>query len=838
MEMNVSSISFDQVMPLLAVRDGIIVSKRGEVTLGWELTLPSVYSQNESEYADLVQTFSSSMRILPQWTMVHRQDVFLYDTYRGKLDGRFLNDSYESHFHGRRFLTHRQYLWLSMTSKASALKANAASAAFGIRFSSKSPSEDEIRLFSAKAEEFISALTASGRFSARRIGDDELLGDSSSGGLIHKYLMLGDDGPVLSDIAMSGDSVKVRDSVLQGFVLSEAEDLPGELDVRSRVESLCGPVNEVFLSYSSPIGVCLDCEHVVNQYVLVAPQNFILSELEKKRKKMVSMSSNAENRVNSDEIGRFIETVHRDSLSVVYAHTNVLAWSPVDQVMDVRGRVSSALTMMGVLAVQDIYDVPVLYLSGVPGAACEIGVDNLMLMEMNSALCLGTYETFERDLEGGLFRICDRMRNVPLRIDLQKKARDRGFIDNYNMFVLGPSGTGKSFFTNFYLRSCYDAGEHIFVIDVGDSYEGLCEVINEESCGRDGFYHSWDVDHPFSFNAFIDCEEWLDGSGNLRQDCNGATFLMSFLQTLWEPSEGWTSDRTPVLREMVTDFIRFWLDKHSGDLPVFDDLCCYLRDVVQPEVLSGDYLCGGIRVGMDRFDIVSMLLALQPYSLSGGFSFLLNDRNPKDLFSSRFTVFEVDKLSQVEDQKFYSLCVLCIMNAFDHKMRTLPTFKVMVIEEAWKAIANETMAPYLKGLWKTSRKFQTSAMVVTQQITDITSSEVIKDSILKNSDVKVLLDQSGSQNSFGDLMELLGLSDKERDIILSMNRANNPDYRYREVFIKMNSRCGVYATEASPQEALAFESDKVRKKPLYDRARQYGSIIDAISSFVDENRTL
>lgn len=836
--MNASSVTLDKVMPLLTVREGVMVSRRGEVTVGWEVTLPTAYSLDEDEYADIVQVFSSSMRILPHWTMMHRQDVFLYDSYRASVDGRFLHDSYETNFHGRRFLTHRQYLWLSCSSKASALKPNAASAAFGIRFNSKLPSENDVRLFLSKAEEFISALTASGRISARRITQDELLGDGERAGLIQRYMMLGDDGPLLSDIRMAPDSVRVHDSVLQAFVVAEAENLPGEVDVRSRVESLCGPSNQVFLSYGAPLGVGLDCEHVVNQYILVAPQNHILSELEKKRKKMVSMSSSADNRVNSEDIGSFIETVHRDSLTVVYAHMNVLAWSTADKVMDVRGKVGSALTMMGILAVQDIYDVPVLYLSGIPGAGCELGSDNLMLMEMCSALCLGTYETFERDLEGGLFRICDRMRNIPLTIDVQRRARDMGYIDNYNMFVLGPSGTGKSFFTNFFLRSCYDAGEHVFVIDVGDSYEGLCEIINEESCGRDGLYHSWDVDHPFSFNAFIGCEEWLDASGNLRQDSSGATFLMSFLQTLWAPLDGWTSDRVPVLRQMVTDFVSFWLSQDRGCLPVFDDLCCYLRDVVQPQVLSGTYKCGGIGVGTERFDIVSMLLALQPYSLSGGFSFLLNDRNPKDLFSSRFTVFEVDRLSQVEDSKFYSLCVLCIMNAFDIKMRSLPTFKVMVIEEAWKAIANETMAPYLKGLWKTSRKFQTCAMVVTQQITDITSSDVIKDAILKNSDVKVLLDQSGSQNSFDDLTELLGLSEKEKNIILSMNRANNPDYRYREVFIKMNSRCGVYATEASPQEAMAFESDKVRKKPLYERAKAYGSIVDAISSFVAEKRTL
>ncbi|MBQ2486004.1 MAG: hypothetical protein II518_02960, partial [Candidatus Methanomethylophilus sp.] len=171
-----------------------------------------------------------------------------------------------------------------------------------------------------------------------------------------------------------------------------------------------------------------------------------------------------------------------------------------------------------------------------------------------------------------------------------------------------------------------------------------------------------------------------------------------------------------------------------------------------------------------------------------------------------------------------------ILHAFDTKMRSSDAFKLMVIEEAWKAIANETMAPYLRGLWKTARKFQTSAMVVTQQISDIMSSEVISDAILKNSDVKFILEKNGTPEDADAIATLFGLPSTDRDLILSMNRSLNPAYRYREVFIRWNDRSGVYATEVSTEEALAFESDKVKKKPLYELARRLGSIRDAIDA--------
>jgi hypothetical protein len=110
------------------------------------------------------------------------------------------------------------------------------------------------------------------------------------------------------------------------------------------------------------------------------------------------------------------------------------------------------------------------------------------------------------------------------------------------------------------------------------------------------------------------------------------------------------------------------------------------------------------------------------------------------------------------------------------------------------------------------------------------SSEVISDDILKNSDVKFILEKNGTAEDADAISTLLGLPQTDRDLILSMNRSLNPAYRYREVYIRWNDRSGVYATEVSPEEALAFESDKVRKKPLYDLARQLGSIRDAIDA--------
>ena len=236
-------------------------------------------------------------------------------------------------------------------------------------------------------------------------------------------------------------------------------------------------------------------------------------------------------------------------------------------------------------------------------------------------------------------------------------------------------------------------------------------------------------------------------------------------------------------------------------------------------------MCEGIPVTPARFDLEDMLLAMRDYCTEGPFGFLLNDRNPKDFMTSRFSVFEITRLSQIHDRKFFSLAVLCIMNAFSAKMRSAAGHKVIIIEEAWKAIANETMSSYLAGLWKTARKYQTSAVVVTQQISDIISSGIVRDTILQNSSVKVLLKQSGGTANMDEISSLMGLTEHERALVQSMNCSVPKGLRYKEVFLSLGGKkSAVYATEVSPQEAITYESNKEQKAAFLELAARTGYI--------------
>lgn len=858
MQMKNSAALLDSVFPLMGMKDGIIYSKRGEITVGWELTLPVAYTLSEDGYDSIVNAFAAGIRLLPVWSVLHKQDVYLYDTYKAdiKPEAAFLEECYEKHFDGRRFLTHRCYLYLTFSRKSSILRENRSSGFFGFKATAGLPKRSEIENCINKAEEFMAVVKGCGRVEARRLTDEEMVGNRESMGQIYSYLTLGGKDNILSDVKVTPENVIVDDRKMSLFSISEAEHLPQEISDVRKVEQLSTEKTEVFLSYGAALGVLLDCEHCVNQYIIVPQQDALKNELDAKRRKDVSLSRSGDNAVCAEEIGHFLDDCSRHSLTGVYSHYNIQAWGKEEDELKIRGQISAALAKMGVLAVRDIYDTPVLWYSGLPGAGNEMGKDNLMIMELKSALCLGSYETFESGIEGGMLKISDRMRNVPITIDTQEVAYNLGYISNYNVFLLGPSGSGKSYFTNNYLQNCYNHrsadGQHesVFILDVGDSYEVQTRLIHEASGGEDGFYFSWDEQHPLTFNPFPDFENWLTAEGSLNQDSFGLNYFTSLIMTMWKPAGGWTIQKENILSDWIRDFTCAMKEQGRSEL-VFNDFYEYVESSIQERINDTDgigkpkdqclvpredgtshycgYWLGKVRITPKDIDAHDFLVALQSYSGDGKYSFLLNDPHPKDIFSNRWTVFELDKLANHPDKLFYSLCVFCIVNSFDCMMRKRGGFKVLAIDEAWQAISNETFAPYLKMLWKTSRKFLCSAMVITQQLSDITSSEVIKDAILKNSEVKILLDQSGDLNNFEAVKDVVGLSEMETNMIMSVNRDINPKYRYKMAWIGLGGRKSyVVATETSAQQAMAFESNKVKKRPLLELADAMSSVIGAI----------
>ncbi|MBQ8482931.1 MAG: TraG family conjugative transposon ATPase [Bacteroidales bacterium] len=870
-----------EYIPVMQIVDGCVVSKRGDLTFGWRVYLPVAYTVNEPGYDSIIASFMQAYRLLPTWCIVHKQDIFKNDVYHAGSVGEFLGDAYERHFEGRTYLNGYCYVYLTFSSKNVIEAKSGSSGAFSSLAARPKPA-DKIRNAAAVASQFEAVLRNNSLLHVVPLTDGDFLRMGPDGedlGLIPDYLRLFSDTKSLEyPLEFEPDCVIVGDMVAKCWYVQDSDSYPGMVNSVCPVGSMSSANSKVYLSGGSPIGYQLKIPHVVNRYVVTLPRKSVESELNQRMKLMNSFSLySSECRVNAEDLSGYLLESARDSATTIKCFTSVMAWGRPEEVRDMRNAVVTAFSELDMTVCEETRICPTLHYAAIPGAAGELGYDFYMTSEMTAFLCHGLWDGYDFGMRGGAVKVSDRRRMIPVTIDVQAVARSLGYVDNMNSIVVGPSGTGKSFTMNTLVRNWYNAGQHIFIIDVGDSYQGLCRVISEETGGRDGVYNTYDPEHPFSFNPFKGRKHWNEVDEDGERTGSGMEFVLSLIRTIYEPAEGWTKDATAVLTSLLGEFFRIWdegydetlrdrlleayvnskrkrakengkpfdeskahrgwmnplpevfPDGRAGRDPLFDSFFRYVTLVVSPLVNDDNYYIDNVRLRMDMFDMDKFGVALGKYKLGGEYGFLLNAETEADLFASRLTVFEVDTIKDNDD--LFPLWTLCILHSFEEKMRSVPCQKVMVIEEAWSAIAKPAMANFIVWMWRTARKFMTSAVVVTQSLSDLVSSEIVKDAIIQNSSVKILLDQRKNANNFEKSAEILGLSPKDIGLVLSVGRDLSPAHIYKEAFFGIGESYGnVFGIEVSLEEALTYESDKVRKKPLFDLARETGSFIEAVKT--------
>ncbi|WP_431217151.1 TraG family conjugative transposon ATPase [Puia sp. P3] len=390
----------------------------------------------------------------------------------------------------------------------------------------------------------------------------------------------------------------------------------------------------------------------------------------------------------------------------------------------------------------------------------------------------------------------------------------RGTCTNRNKFILGPSGSGKSFFTNLFVRSYVEQGAHAVIIDVGHSYRGLCELL-------DGYYFTYSESDPIRFNPFFLGEEQLDTEKKES--------IKTLLLALWKKDDENFSRSEYVSLSNALQAYFDYLKQHPEIFPCFDSFYEYLRDQFLVTLRHS-----GIK---DKdFDIDNFLYVLQPYYAGGEYDYLLNARENLNLLDQPLVVIEIDAIK--DHPILFPVTTIITMQLFIDKMRKLKGVrKIILIEEAWKAIMRQGMAEYVKYLFKTVRKFYGEAIVVTQEVEDIISSPIVRQAIINNSDCKILLDQSKYQNKFDQIQEMLGLTEKEKALVLSLNKSNDPKRKYKEVFISLGGMLSkVYRTEVSLEEYLAYTTEEKEKMHVQAYSKKYGSIRRGIAMLARDMR--
>ena len=813
--------TLESKFPLLAVENGCIVSKDADVTVAFKVELPELFTVTSNEYEAIHSAWHKAVKVLPDFSIVHKQDFFIEEKYQPEIDKdelSFLSRSFERHFNERPFLNHFCYLFLTKTTKMRSRQESTFSTLCKGKIVPKEIEDKEtVTKFLEAVGQFERIMNDSGFITLRRLQADEIVGTETTAGIVEKYFSLSqNDTTVLKDISLNPEEMRIGDDFLCLHTLSDVEDLPGNVGTDSRYERLSTDRSDCRLSFAAPVGVLLTCNHCYNQYIFIDDHTESLKRFEQTARNMQSLSRySRSNQINKAWIEEYLNEAHSKGLVSVRCHCNVMAWSDDrEELKHIKNDVGSQLALMECKPRHNTVDVPTLFWAGIPGNEGDFPFEESFYTFIPQALCFFTEETnYKSSLSPFGIKMVDRVTGRPLHLDISDLPMKMGVITNRNKFVLGPSGSGKSFFMNHLVRQYYEQNSHIVLVDTGNSYQGLCEMIHRKTKGADGIYYTYSEEKPISFNPFF--------TDDYKFNVEKKDSIKTLLLTLWKSEDDKiTKTESGELGSAVSAYIKK-IQQDRSIVPCFDTFYEYMLNDYRAELEKRD-----IKVSREDFNIDNFLTTLRQYYKGGRFDFLLNSRENIDLLHKRFIVFEIDSIK--DNAELFPVVVIIIMEAFINKMRRLKGIrKLLIVEEAWKALTTENMANYLKYMYKTVRKYFGEAIVVTQEVDDIISSPVVKESIINNSDCKILLDQKKYMNKFDGIQAMLGLTEKEKAQILSINLANHPGRKYKEVWIGLNGvQSAVYATEVSPAEYLTYTTEESEKTEVFNLGEELGGDLE------------
>ena len=803
---------------------GVLYTKTGEYSAVLKIENPvQKYSADIDSYYDFTHLFTALAQTLGEGYAIHKQDIFVRKQFASEpTDGQeFLSSSYFRYFKGRPYTDSLCYLTITQEAKKSRL----------FSFDSK-----KWRDFLVKIRKVHDQLRDGG-VQAR------FLNKAEASEYVDRYFAMNfkDRTVSMTNFKADDETVSMGDKRCKVYSLVDVDcaALPSQIRPYTNIEvnNTEMPVDLVSVVDSIP-----NAETVVyNQIIFLPNQKRELSLLDKKKNRHASIP-NPNNQMAVEDIKRVQEVIARESKQLVYTHFNmVVAVSAGADLQKCTNHLENAFGRMGIHISKRAYNQLELFVGSFPGNCYTLNEEyDRFLTLSDAAMCLMYKERVLHSEETPLKIYYTDRQGVPVAIDITGKEGKNKLTDNSNFFCLGPSGSGKSFHMNSVVRQLHEQGTDVVMVDTGNSYEGLCEYLG-------GKYISYTEERPITMNPFrINREEY-----NIEK----IDFLKNLILMIWKGSD---SQIPEIEFRIVEQIIIDYYDAYFNGFTRYTD---EQREVLlknlfaaasrknpnkpprevdemvrkQIEVLEArraalkvselnfnsffDYSFDRLEQICTENDITTISYStystmLQPFYKGGAYEKILNENVDSALFDETFIVFEVDAIK--ENKKLFPIVTLIIMDVFLQKMRIKKNRKVLVIEEAWKAIASPLMAEYIKFMYKTARKFWASVGVVTQEIQDIIGSEIVKEAIINNSDVVMLLDQSKFKERFDEIRKILGLTEVDCKKIFTINRLENKDGRsfFREVFIRRGTTSGVYGVEEPHECYMTYTTERAEKEAL------------------------
>jgi hypothetical protein len=813
---------------------GILYTKTGEYSAILRIENPvQKFSADIDSYYEYTRLFTALAQTLGEGYALHKQDIFTRQGFEETGNGRheFLSESYFRYFKGRQYTNSRTYLTVTQENRKGNL----------FSYDDKRWKDFLVKIRKVKDQLRDAGISTS------------FLGKAEASAYVdHYFTMNFSDKPVAMDSFKAGEEcVEIGSRKCKVFSIVDVDStgLPSLVRPFTNIEvnNTEMPVDLVSMIDSIP-----DARTVVyNQMIFMPGQKKELAALEKKKNRHASIP-NPSNLMAVEDIKRVQDTVARESKQLVYMHYNLMVCC--DKGIDLQkptNYLENCFGRLGIHISKRAYNQLELFVNSFPGNCYGMSVDYDRFLTLgDAAACLMYKERIQHSENTPLKIYYTDRQGVPVAIDITGKEGRNKLTDNSNFFCLGPSGSGKSFHMNSVVRQLHEQNTDVVMVDTGNSYEGLCEYLN-------GKYISYTEEKPITMNPFrINRQE-------LNVEKTG--FLKNLVLLIWKGSQGTvskTEDR--LIDQVITEYYDVYFNGFDGFTPpqredlrkslLVDDrtntrdgketeeerMARIEREIDEIELRRKELKVESLSFNtfyeysvqripdichennLAGIDLSTYRYMMKDFYRGGNHDKTLNEEMDGTLFDETFIVFEIDAIK--DDPLLFPIVTLIIMDVFLQKMRLKKNRKVLVIEEAWKAIASPLMAEYIKFMYKTARKFWASVGVVTQEIQDIIGSEIVKEAIINNSDVVMLLDQSKFRERFDGIKAILGLTDVECKKIFTINRLENKEDRsfFREVFIRRGTASEVYGVEEPRECYMTYTTERAEKEALKLYKRELG----------------
>ena len=805
---------------------GVLYTKTGEYSAVLKIENPvQKYSADIDSYYDFTHLFSALAQTLGEGYALHKQDIFVRKQFAKEPEHNqeFLSASYFRYFNGRPYTDSLCYLTITQEAKKSRL----------FSYDSKKWRDFLVKIY--KVRDLL-------RDSGVQV---KFLNKAEASEYVDRYFAMNfkDRTVSMTNVKADDETVSMGDKRCKVYSLVDVDcaALPSLIRPYTNIE-----VNntEMPVDLVSVVDNIPNAETVVyNQIIFLPSQKRELALLDKKKNRHASIP-NPSNQMAVEDIKQVQDVIARESKLLVYTHFNMVVGVPADtDLQKCTNHLENAFGRMGIHISKRAYNQLELFVSSFPGNCYSLNEEyDRFLTLSDAAVCLMYKERVQHSEETPLKVYYTDRQGVPVAIDITGKEGKNKLTDNSNFFCLGPSGSGKSFHMNSVVRQLHEQGTDVVMVDTGNSYEGLCEYFG-------GKYISYTEERPITMNPFrINREE---------MNVEKTGFLKNLVLLIWKGTQGTvtkTEDRliehviteyydayfngfesfTPQQREdlrksLVIDDRNSSEKRHESEREraariegIIDEIEGRRKELKVEELSFNSFyeysvqripdICEENRI--TGIDLSTYRYMMKDFYLGGNHEKTLNENMDSSLFDETFVVFEIDSIK--DDPLLFPLVTLIIMDVFLQKMRIKKNRKVLVIEEAWKAIASPLMAEYIKFMYKTARKFWASVGVVTQEIQDIIGSEIVKEAIINNSDVVMLLDQSKFKERFDTIKTILGLTDVDCKKIFTINRLENKEGRsfFREVFIRRGTTSGVYGVEEPRECYMTYTTERAEKEAL------------------------